>query len=141
PHRRGRAAEDLRGRAERRHHQPRRRAAAAAGPGGLVQLCRSRRLHAEGPPAAGAADRVERRHRDLRRLPRRVRAPAEGVAAMVRRAAAPPRRLAAILPLTPAGLIFLGLFVLPLAWFAAISLWSVKARIMRPDLTFGNYLQ
>jgi spermidine/putrescine transport system permease protein len=60
---------------------------------------------------------------------------------MARQAAAASRRLAAALPLTPSVLIFLGLFVAPLAWFAVISLWSVKARIMRPDLTFKNYLR
>lgn len=69
---------------------------------------------------------------------------------MADQAAAPPRRLAAVVRRLPLGLppglwpsvlIFLGLFVAPLAWFLTISLWSVKARIMRPDLTFKNYLQ
>jgi spermidine/putrescine transport system permease protein len=42
--------------------------------------------------------------------------------------------------LAPAVLVFLGLFVAPLAYFLVISFWSVKARIMRPDFTAANYL-
>ena len=43
-------------------------------------------------------------------------------------------------PLAPATLIFAGLFVAPLTYFLVISFWSVRARIMRPDLTLKNYL-
>ncbi len=43
-------------------------------------------------------------------------------------------------PLAPAGLIFLGLFAVPLAYFLAISFWSVRARVMRPDFTLRNYI-
>jgi len=42
--------------------------------------------------------------------------------------------------LLPAVLIFLGVFAAPLAHFLVISFWSVKARIMRPDLTMKNYI-
>jgi spermidine/putrescine transport system permease protein len=42
--------------------------------------------------------------------------------------------------LAPAALIFLGAFVAPLVHFLVISFWSVKARIMRPDLTIRNYI-
>jgi spermidine/putrescine transport system permease protein len=42
--------------------------------------------------------------------------------------------------LLPAALIFLGGFVAPLLYFLVISFWSVKARIMRPDLTLKNYI-
>ncbi len=42
-------------------------------------------------------------------------------------------------PLAPAGLIFVGLFAIPLGYFFVISFWSVRARIMRPDLTLRNY--
>lgn len=42
--------------------------------------------------------------------------------------------------LLPAVLILLGAFVAPLANFLVISFWSVKARIMRPDLTLKNYV-
>jgi spermidine/putrescine transport system permease protein len=42
--------------------------------------------------------------------------------------------------LMPAALIFLGAFVAPLFHFLVISFWSVKARIMRPDLTLKNYI-
>lgn len=45
------------------------------------------------------------------------------------------------LPVAPAGLVYFGLFVAPLAYFLVISFWSVKARIMRPDLTIANYLE
>ena len=58
--------------------------------------------------------------------------------------AADARRLtaawAAYWPLAPAGLIFLGLFAVPLAYFLAISFWSVRARMMRPDFTVQNYV-
>jgi spermidine/putrescine transport system permease protein len=40
----------------------------------------------------------------------------------------------------PAALTFLGAFVAPLLYFLVISFWSVKARIMRPDLTLKNYI-
>jgi spermidine/putrescine transport system permease protein len=43
-------------------------------------------------------------------------------------------------PLAPATLIFAGLFVAPLTYFLVISFWSVRARIMRPDFTFKNYV-
>jgi spermidine/putrescine transport system permease protein len=43
-------------------------------------------------------------------------------------------------PLFPATLIFLGLFVAPLAYFLIISFWSVRARMMRPDFTLQNYI-
>jgi spermidine/putrescine transport system permease protein len=42
--------------------------------------------------------------------------------------------------LMPAALIFLGAFAAPLLYFLVISFWSVKARIMRPDLTLKNYI-
>jgi spermidine/putrescine transport system permease protein len=42
--------------------------------------------------------------------------------------------------IAPATLVFLGLFVAPLVYFLAISFWSVKARMMRPDLTAANYI-
>ena len=42
--------------------------------------------------------------------------------------------------LAPALLILAGLFAAPLAWFLAISFWSVRARMMRPDLTLKNYV-
>lgn len=42
--------------------------------------------------------------------------------------------------LVPAALIFLGVFVAPLVNFLVLSFWSVKARIMRPDLTLKNYI-
>jgi len=42
--------------------------------------------------------------------------------------------------LMPAALIFLGAFAAPLLYFLVISFWSVRARIMRPDLTLKNYV-
>jgi len=42
--------------------------------------------------------------------------------------------------IAPASLVFLGLFVAPLVYFLIISFWSVKARMMRPDLTVANYV-
>ena len=42
--------------------------------------------------------------------------------------------------LLPAALIFVGAFAVPLSFFLIISFWSVKARIMRPDLTLKNYV-
>jgi spermidine/putrescine transport system permease protein len=42
--------------------------------------------------------------------------------------------------LLPAALVFLGVFIAPLINFLVISFWSVKARIMRPDLTLKNYV-
>ena len=53
------------------------------------------------------------------------------------------RRLGAWLgawPLAPALVVFLALFAVPLAYFLVISFWSVRARIMRPDFTVGNYV-
>lgn len=50
------------------------------------------------------------------------------------------RRWLRLWPLAPAGLIFLGLFAVPLAYFLAISFWSVRARMMRPDFTARNYI-
>jgi spermidine/putrescine transport system permease protein len=44
-------------------------------------------------------------------------------------------------PLVPAGLIYIGLFAVPLFYFVVISFWSVRARVMRPDFTFGNYIE
>ena len=43
-------------------------------------------------------------------------------------------------PLAPALAVFLALFVAPLAYFLVISFWSVRARMMRPDFTFKNYI-
>jgi spermidine/putrescine transport system permease protein len=42
--------------------------------------------------------------------------------------------------LLPAALVFLGAFAAPLLYFLVISFWSVRARIMRPDFTFKNYV-
>jgi spermidine/putrescine transport system permease protein len=42
--------------------------------------------------------------------------------------------------LLPAALIFIGAFAAPLLHFLVISFWSVRARIMRPDLTLKNYI-
>jgi spermidine/putrescine transport system permease protein len=42
-------------------------------------------------------------------------------------------------PLAPAATIFVALFVAPLLYFFVISFWSVRARMLRPDFTFGNY--
>ena len=42
--------------------------------------------------------------------------------------------------LAPAGLVWFCLFALPLASFLVFSFWSVRARIMRPDFTFRNYV-
>jgi spermidine/putrescine transport system permease protein len=50
------------------------------------------------------------------------------------------REWLALWPLAPAVLIFVGLLVVPLAYFLVISFWSVRARIMRPDFTFKNYV-
>jgi spermidine/putrescine transport system permease protein len=44
------------------------------------------------------------------------------------------------LPVAPAAAVFLGLFIAPLVYFLIISFWSVRARIMRPDLTLANYI-
>jgi spermidine/putrescine transport system permease protein len=44
------------------------------------------------------------------------------------------------LQLAPAFLVFLVLFVFPLTYFFIVSFWSVRARMMRPDLTFKNYV-
>ena len=42
--------------------------------------------------------------------------------------------------LTPAVVIWVALFAVPLASFFVFSFWSVRARIMRPDLTLKNYV-
>ena len=42
--------------------------------------------------------------------------------------------------LMPAAIIFVGAFAAPLLYFLVISFWSVRARIMRPDLTLKNYI-
>jgi spermidine/putrescine transport system permease protein len=42
--------------------------------------------------------------------------------------------------LLPAALIFICAFAAPLLYFLVISFWSVRARIMRPDLTLKNYI-
>jgi spermidine/putrescine transport system permease protein len=42
--------------------------------------------------------------------------------------------------LAPAIAIFLGFFVAPQLYFLVLSFWSVKARVMRPDFTFKNYV-
>jgi spermidine/putrescine transport system permease protein len=42
--------------------------------------------------------------------------------------------------LLPAALVFLSAFAAPLLYFLVISFWSVRARIMRPDFTFKNYV-
>jgi spermidine/putrescine transport system permease protein len=49
------------------------------------------------------------------------------------------RRPWAWLPAAPALTVLLGLFVAPLGYFFVISFWSVRARMMRPDLTLANY--
>jgi spermidine/putrescine transport system permease protein len=41
--------------------------------------------------------------------------------------------------LAPAALIWVALFAVPLASFFVFSFWSVRTRIMRPDLTLKNY--
>lgn len=43
--------------------------------------------------------------------------------------------------LTPALFIFTGLFAAPLAYFFAISFWTVRARAMRPDFSARNYVE
>jgi spermidine/putrescine transport system permease protein len=50
------------------------------------------------------------------------------------------RRFAGLAAALPAGLVFLGLFAAPLAYFLVISFWSVRARMMRVDFTLANYL-
>lgn len=42
--------------------------------------------------------------------------------------------------MVPAAAIFLCAFAAPLGYFLVVSFWSVRARIMRPDFTFKNYL-
>lgn len=44
------------------------------------------------------------------------------------------------LPLAPATIVFLGLFVAPLLFFLVVSFWVVRARIMRPSFTIRNYI-
>ena len=41
----------------------------------------------------------------------------------------------------PAVVVFAGLFVLPLVYFFVISFWTVRARIMRPAFSLGNYAE
>ena len=41
--------------------------------------------------------------------------------------------------LAPAAFIWVALFAAPLASFFLFSFWSVRARVMRPDLTLKNY--
>lgn len=50
------------------------------------------------------------------------------------------QELARLWRLAPASIIFLGVFVAPLIYFLIISFWSVRARVMRPDLTLKNYV-
>jgi spermidine/putrescine transport system permease protein len=67
----------------------------------------------------------------------------QGVAGAMTVAADRRPRARALLPawqLAPSVLILAGLFVAPLAYFLVISFWSVRARIMRPDLTLKNYV-
>ena len=42
--------------------------------------------------------------------------------------------------LMPASLVFIAAFAAPLLFFLVVSFWSVRARIMRPDFTFKNYI-
>ena len=42
--------------------------------------------------------------------------------------------------LAPAAFIWMALFAAPLASFFLFSFWSVRARVMRPDLTLKNYV-
>jgi spermidine/putrescine transport system permease protein len=42
--------------------------------------------------------------------------------------------------LMPAALVFIAAFAAPLLYFLVVSFWSVRARIMRPDFTFKNYI-
>ena len=41
--------------------------------------------------------------------------------------------------MAPAAFIWVALFAAPLASFFVFSFWSVRTRIMRPDLTLKNY--
>ena len=43
--------------------------------------------------------------------------------------------------LVPAGAVFVGLFIAPLAYFFAVSFWTVRARMMRPDFSLQNYVE
>ena len=43
--------------------------------------------------------------------------------------------------LWPAGLIFAGLFIVPLLWFFVISFWTVRSLRMRPALSLRNYVE
>lgn len=43
--------------------------------------------------------------------------------------------------LVPAGAVFVGLFIAPLAYFFAVSFWTVRARMMRPDFSSQNYVE
>lgn len=51
------------------------------------------------------------------------------------------RRLTAALPLWPALLVFIALFVAPLIYFFIVSFWTVRALKMRPDLSLANYVE
>ncbi len=42
--------------------------------------------------------------------------------------------------LMPAAVVFIAAFAAPLFHFLVVSFWSVRARIMRPDFTFKNYI-
>jgi spermidine/putrescine transport system permease protein len=50
-------------------------------------------------------------------------------------------RLLSALPLWPAVLVFLALFVVPLIYFFIVSFWIVRARIMRPAFSIKNYVE
>lgn len=51
------------------------------------------------------------------------------------------RRWTAALPLWPALLVFIALFVAPIVYFFIVSFWTVRALKMRPDLSLANYLE
>jgi spermidine/putrescine transport system permease protein len=51
------------------------------------------------------------------------------------------RRWTATLPLWPALLVFLALFVAPLIYFFVVSFWTVRALKMRPDFSTANYVE
>ena len=47
----------------------------------------------------------------------------------------------ATLPLWPAFLVFIALFVAPIVYFFIVSFWTVRALKMRPDLSLANYAE
>jgi len=51
------------------------------------------------------------------------------------------RRWTTALPLWPALLVFIALFVAPLIYFFVVSFWTVRALKMRPDLSLANYVE